>query len=239
MMKSSGGNLPLGRDYPATNSEPRAQSDRARNSIHYSIEALKSHFQNRQDVYVSGQLFVYYAQGNPNALVVPDVFVVFGVPPRDRLCYKLWEENNCAPDFVLEITSQMTVGKDSGVKRGIYALLGIREYFQYDPLDDSLRPRLKGMRLIQGDYQPIQPISLPEGSLSLTSEVLGLELRLVRGGELRFYNPKSGAKLLSYRECNRARRHAISRLFKLGLTAEQIAEALEFSLEEVQRSRSS
>ena len=42
------------------------------------MERLRHHFRDRRDVYVSGNLLVYYEEGNPGASVAPDVFVVWG-----------------------------------------------------------------------------------------------------------------------------------------------------------------
>jgi predicted transposase YdaD len=75
--------------------------------------------------------------------------------------------------------------------------------------------------------------------LSIHSEQLSLDLRLI-DGELRFYDPRTGKKLLSYQEteqarqqAEQARRDAIPRLLELGLSVEQIAAALSLSVEEV------
>lgn len=51
----------------------------------YGVEALDSYFQDNANVYVSGNLFIYYEQGNPKAVVAPDVFVVFGVEKKSAL----------------------------------------------------------------------------------------------------------------------------------------------------------
>jgi hypothetical protein len=83
------------------------------------------------------------------------------------------------------------------------------------------------------------PHLLPDGVLSIYSEVLGLDLRVI-GGELRFYDPQTGEKLLSHKETEQARQQAeqarqdaIPRLLGLGLSVEQVAEALSLSVEEV------
>ncbi len=89
-------------------------------------QVLQLHFQNFSDVYISGNLFIYYEQGNPESVVAPDVFVVFGVKNHQRRSYKTWEENNKTPDFILEITSFATRSKDQGAKKGIYAFLGVK-----------------------------------------------------------------------------------------------------------------
>ncbi|MEH2024511.1 Uma2 family endonuclease [Nostoc sp.] len=150
---------------------------------------------------------MYYEKGYPESVVAPDVFVVFGVENRDRRSYKTWEENNQTPDFVLEITSKSTRSKDQGAKKGIYAFLGVREYFQYDPTGDYLNPQLQGLHLINGNYFPLATNTLPDGTVSLHSEVLGLELRL-EAGKLRFYNPAAGQTLLTHEEEAAARQAA-------------------------------
>lgn len=227
--------------YPISDGAPMAESDPARDYLIYCVEALDIYFQNREDVYVSGNLFIYYKKGVPSAVVAPDVFVVFGVMKKKRLSYKVWEEEDKVPNFVLEITSATTQENDEEEKPRKYAQLGIQEYFQYDPIGDYLTTQLKGSRLIDGSYQSIAGNVLPDGVLSIYSEVLGLDLRLI-GGELRFYDPQTGEKLLSHKETEQARqqaeqvrRNAIPRLLGMGLSVEQVALALSLSVEEVRQ----
>jgi hypothetical protein len=136
--------------------------------------------------------------------------VVFGVPKRDRPSFFTWREGK-GPDFVIEITSQATRREDQGVKRALYAYLKVREYFQYDPTGDYLRPALQGFRLgLQGQYVPMSATVDAVGRLAITSQVLELELRLEEGG-LRFYDPASGRQLPDYQESELARRAAEAR----------------------------
>ena len=194
-------------EYPDEDGKPMAESDQAREYLLYATKVLEVYFQNRPDVYVSGNLFIYYEEGNPESVVAPDTFVVFGVENRQRRSYKTWEENNKTPDFVLEITSKATRTKDQGAKKGIYAFLGVREYYQYDPTGDYLTPQLQGLRLVDGNYFSAPTTTLPDGTVSLSSEVLGLELR-IQSGEMRFYDPATGQTLLSYEEEAAARQAA-------------------------------
>lgn len=186
-------------EYPDEDGKPMAEGDVQRKCLLYATGVLGMYFQNRSDVYVAGNLFIYYEQGNPESVVAPDVFVIFGVDNQDRRSYKTWEEQDRTPDFVLEITSKTTRTKDQGAKKGIYAFLGVREYFQYDPTGDYLTPQLQGLRLVEGNYLPVPTNTLADGTLSLPSEILGLELR-VQSGEMRFYDPATGQKLLTYEE---------------------------------------
>ena len=198
--------IPVQIDYPDEDGKPMAEGDIQCSYLTYARNVLRIYFQNRPDVYVAGNLFIYYEQGNPESVVAPDVFVVFGVDNKDRRSYKTWEEQDKTPDFVLEITSKTTRTKDQGAKKGIYAFLGVREYFQYDPTGDYLNPQLQGLRLADGNYFPVATNTLPDG-MSLLSEVLGLELQ-VKAGEMRFYDAATGQKLLSHEEEAAARQEA-------------------------------
>jgi Uma2 family endonuclease len=200
--------------YPESDGLPMAESDATRDYLIYGVEALERYFQKDPKVYVSGNLFIYYEQGNPKAVVAPDVFVVLGVDKKKRFSYKTWEERDKMPDFILEITSKSTASQDRGIKKGLYAYLGVKEYFQYDPTADYLRPCLQGFRLMEGNYLPILG-QLHGDRLSIYAETLGLELRLEADGEMRFYNPKTCEKLLSTGEMEQARVQAEQRADKL------------------------
>src|SRR6266571_4150028 len=141
-------------DYPSEDGQPMAESDFQREPLTYAVEALGAYFQQRAEVYVSGNMFIYYEEGNPEAVVAPDVFVVFGTAKRERSSYFLWQEPK-GPDFVLEITSSRTRSQDQGPKRGTYAFLGVPEYLQYDPTGDYLRPPLQGLRLVGDHYESL------------------------------------------------------------------------------------
>jgi Uma2 family endonuclease len=193
-------------DYPDSDGRPMAESDFQREPLMYAVESLRIHFRDRPDVYVSGNMFVYYEQGNPKAVVAPDVFVVMGAPSHDRASYKPWQEPK-APDFVLEITSKSTYSEDQGAKRGVYALLGVKEYWQYDPTGDYLQPRLPGLQLIERNYWPL-PVQERSGTdLRMHSAVLRLDRRLDEG-RLRFHDPATGEPLRSHAEAELARQAA-------------------------------
>ncbi|MYN65819.1 MAG: Uma2 family endonuclease [Acidobacteria bacterium] len=176
-----------------------AENDAQRSAIMYGIGALSRHFRDRRDVYVSGDLLIYYEEGNPRVSIAPDVFVVFGVEKRRRPNYKLWEERH-APDFVLEVASPSTWRDDLGRKRSVYARLGVREYWQYDPSGEFLPARLQGERLTRSGYVR-QPVATAiDGTLTLRSETLGLELRAAPEREMRFRDPATGDDLRSHDE---------------------------------------
>ena len=192
-------------EYPSSDGQPMAENDTQRHAIVYAIDALTRHFKRRPDVYVSGDLLIYYEEGNPPVSIVPDVFVVFGVEDRERPNYKLWEERR-APDFVLEVASPSTWRDDLTRKRSMYERLGVREYCQYDPKGEHLPARLLGWRLTPSGYvrQPVE--TTPGGGSTLQSRTLGLELRAAPGREMRFRDPATGRDLYSYDEEAEGRR---------------------------------
>ena len=186
-------------DYPCSDGQPMAETEFQLIPLIDSITALRSHFLDREDVYVVGNMFLYYQEGNPRAVVAPDLFVVVGASKHKRHTYKLWEEPK-APDFVLEVTSRSTRKDDQGRKREIYASLGVWEYWQYDPTGDYLSPRLQGLRLHEGDYRRVPSVTTVDGGLLLHSRALALDVRLEAGEELRFHDPATGQNLLSAME---------------------------------------
>ena len=117
---------------------------------------LEQHFAGSSDVYISGNLMFYYEEGQPSAVVSPDVFVVKGVPKRERRTYKLWEERR-APVTIFEITSRSTRLEDKGNKRELFAMLHVPEYFLFDPLTEYLKPPLQGFVLRGDEYIPLKP----------------------------------------------------------------------------------
>ncbi|MBD0339474.1 MAG: Uma2 family endonuclease [Microcoleus sp. Co-bin12] len=242
-------------EYPSSDGEPMAESDITRDCITYSVEALKLYFQGNSDVYVSANSFVYYEEGNKAAVVAPDIYAVFGVRKRKRDNYKVWQEGGITPQFVLEITSATTQDVDQETKPETYRSLGVREYFQYDPSGDYLNPILQGVRLVNGQYEPIEANNLAFDTLWLYSEVLGLELHIV-SGELRFRNPQTEEFLKTYQQSEQARQAAesafeqseqarqaaesalrdlVSQLLNSGMKLEQVAQMMNLSTLEVQR----
>ena len=168
--------------YPSSDGKPMAETDKHRKLMVNFIHMLEHHFREINNVYVSGNLLMYYEEGNPRKSVAPDVFVVFGVGKKPRRTYLTWEEGN-TPDFILEVASPSTYQHDFGPKKELYAsVLAVKEYYIYDPYGD-ITPSFIGYRLVSGEYQQI---AFVEGRLPST--VLDLELA-EHEGNLGLYNP--------------------------------------------------
>ncbi len=156
--------------YPESDGKPMAETEYHRDIMIDCIQMLKHYFREVDDVHVSGNLLMYYEEGNPRKSVSPDVFVAFGVSKKRRRTYKIWEEGH-APDFVLEVANPSTYRHDLTHKKDLYAsVLGVREYYIYDPYHE-VDPYFLGYRLVDGVYEEIAFVDE-----RLPSLVLGLEL---------------------------------------------------------------
>ena len=136
-----------------------------------------------QQVYVSGNLLLFYRQKDKRRHVSPDVLVTKGLGMYPRLNYILWQEK-LPPNFVIEITSASTRREDTKDKFELYRdEINVAEYFVFDPNGEYLNPQLQGWRLAGGEYLPI-----PLVERRMPSEQLGLHLE-ADGNQLRLYNP--------------------------------------------------
>ena len=177
-------------EYPTSDGQPMAETTLHRKVMTDLIDGLEHRFRDATDVWVGGNLFLYYERGNPRAVVAPDVLLVKGVPKWDRPIYKLWEEG-VPPCLVVEVTSDKTRHEDLSdkYKKGKFLRLGVEEYFLFDPYGDYLEPRLQGYRLERGRYVPMA--LEPHGSLS--SRTTGLRLE-PEGLKLRLVDPATGER---------------------------------------------
>ena len=123
--------------YPDADGLPMAENESQFWPILYVGSALDRYYQDREDVYVVGNLLLYYQKAPPGEpasaakSVSPDLMVVLGASKRVRSSYVLWQESK-APDFVLEIASESTYRIDQSEKprhlrgHGGYGVLAVR-----------------------------------------------------------------------------------------------------------------
>jgi Uma2 family endonuclease len=176
-------------DYPTSDGKPMAETDVHRTLMMDLIQTLQHRYAADPNVYVSGNLLLYYEEGNKRKHVSPDVFVVGGIEKRLRDYYLMWDEGK-GPDLVIELTSKSTRSEDVNKKMALYRdVLQVPEYFLFDPFQDYLTPSMQGYRLVDGHYELIGSVAR-----RLPSEVLGLHLERV-GSQLRLFDPATGLRL--------------------------------------------
>ena len=172
--------------YPESDGKPLAETDLHRVVIVNTYQKLEGHFEDRDDVYVSGNLLIYDVPGKTRRSISPDVMVVFGIEKKMRRTYKIWEEGK-APDFVMEVTSKSTYKNDLRKKKTRYAHIGVQEYFLYDPERSYLSDSLIGFQLNEDEKYDEIP-GLPNGGIP--SAVLGIEFS-IQGDDIGLYVPTS------------------------------------------------
>jgi Uma2 family endonuclease len=184
--------------YPESDGKPMGETDVHITELLDLLAALRQRYRDITDVYVGGDMLLYYVEGNPARRVCPDVFVTFGIPKTPkRRSYFLWREGR-PPSMIIEVTSEGS-RKEDQEKKDLYARLGVEEYFIDDPLDEYLNPPLQGYRLVRGRYEPIEP----DDQGRLLSRVTGLLLH--RDGQgLRLTDAKTGRPLRRIEELGRS-----------------------------------
>src|SRR5262245_15535305 len=145
-------------EYPTSDGKPMAETEVHRDDMIDLIQTLKHRFAKKRRVYVSGNMLLYYVEGDKRKHVSPALIVVRGIPNYKSKYYLLWEEKK-SPDLAMELTSKSTRKEDLKTKFSLYQdVLKVFEYFLFDPFGDYLNPPLQGYRLQKGKYVPIQPV---------------------------------------------------------------------------------
>ncbi|MBC7797226.1 MAG: Uma2 family endonuclease [Pyrinomonadaceae bacterium] len=182
--------------YPDSDGEPMAETGFHVNQILELIQTLKDFYKPRTDVFVTGNQFLFYEEGNPKKCVSPDVMVCFGVSNKTRRSYKIWEESDIAPSVVFEISSRKTFWIDAQKKWILYAQLGVKEYILFDPeyQTSMLADGMSIFKLVDGEYQNVEL-----ENNRVFSEALGLEI-IDTGDGLRLFDPKTQKLLLNSQE---------------------------------------
>jgi len=205
--------------YPESDGEPMAETPKHQQVMIDCMDVMRSHFREIPDVYIAGNMLLYYEEGNPRKSISPDVFMVRGLSKKELRTYKTWEQPPTL-DFVLEVASPSTYARDFNEKMEIYAkILRVKAYCIYDPYHE-IDPYFVGFRLVGEDYEQI-----PFVNDRLPFEVLGLELG-EHDGVLRLYDPVKSAWLLTSQE--RVAQESLARQ-----AAESRAQHAEAELEEL------
>ena len=187
-------------DYPSSDGEPMAENDWQYTALTDTVSTLRVRYQGRDDVYVAGDMLIYYVMNRNDISVAPDVYVVFGAAgnhPRDS--WLVWREGR-SPDFVMGIASPSTWRRDATEKRRIYADVGVTEYARFDPTGDHFTPPL-GLEVLDGAEYRERPLTTDAGgNLRAYSAVLDLDFCVLPDRQLRLYDPTSGEWLRTHQE---------------------------------------
>jgi Uma2 family endonuclease len=172
---------------------------------------LQRLWDDRSDWFFAVDMGIYYHPDRP--AIVPDAFLSIGVPRfkdvNGRLSYVLWEEQNIAPIFVLEVVSQNYNGEYE-TKLEDYQDLGVLYYGIYNPKAGKgrkffQRAPLEVYKQVNGiyQYQLGNPVWMPEIGLGL-----GCETNIHGGWEREwlYWYTQDGDRYVSDRELRQQER---------------------------------
>ena len=161
-------------------------------AIKYIEDVLEDRYRLRADVFVGASNFVYWEEGNIDKKLSPDVYICFGARNIERKSYKIWEDG-VVPQVVFEVSSDSSRITDLGTKKAIYEMLGVEEYYIFDPFKEYLKDGFKAFRLRGDNLQSVAT------TRRVFSRRLGLDLRN-EGSLLRFYEHGSNIKIQTSQE---------------------------------------
>jgi Uma2 family endonuclease len=236
------------------------ESTRHRVAMNALIRSLRHHWSGRNNYFTGGNMFIYYSsqQVKNKDFKGPDFFVVLDVPPDpSRQGWVVWHENGRYPDMIVELLSDSTEALDLEGKKDLYEkVFKTKDYFVFHPYKAN---SLQGWHLDSDKgYQPIE--ENPQGWLWCESLKLWLgtwsgEIEEDNTVWLRFYDeagnlvllPEEAEKQRADTEQQRAdteqqradterqaRLNAVPQLLQMGLSVEQVAQALSLTVEEVE-----
>ncbi len=181
--------------YPPGTEEPeiiypeQREDDMGESSIHAKLinnllAILLLFFEKQSDVFLSGNMNLYYEKKNPHKWYAPDLLIAFGVPNHERASYQVWKEK-VFPQVIFEVASERTWKTDISEKLEFYSKQGTEEYYILDPEFAYLpAPMLafhrEGERLLSSTITDDK----------IFSSRLGLEIVRTQNS-FRFFNPQT------------------------------------------------
>ena len=142
-------------EYPDSDGKPMAETAihvRAIMYLYDVFEFLLKTIRADLSIYLAADMFLYYQEGNPRANKSPDLMLIKGVDGSyQRRSFKTWVEH-AVPAVIIEVSSKSTWIEDMVMKASLYARLGVKEYFIFDPLQECLPVQLVGFRLEDGEF---------------------------------------------------------------------------------------
>ena len=133
-------------EYPCSDGKPMADNTVQARWMELLYNGLVALFREAADVFVAMDLLWYLVRGSnaEGTRVAPDVFVAFGRPKGDRMCWLPWEEGGVVPQVVFEIISPSNGPSEMARKFLLYEDAGVQEYYILDPEENDLQVYVRG-----------------------------------------------------------------------------------------------
>ena len=153
-------------EFPPTDlesDEPPLESDLHRRQIDLLIRLLEYWYRDRPDVYICGNLTVYYneEQLKSRDFRGPDIFAVLDTEKKDRKSWVVWNEGGKYPNLVIELLSNSTARVDRNTKKQLYQdVWRVPNYFWFDPYTLEFA----GFHIVDSKYEAIAPKQINKAS---------------------------------------------------------------------------
>lgn len=201
--------------YPEQREDDMGESSIHAKLINRLLQMLLHFLGERKDVFLSGNMNLYYEEKNPNKWYAPDLLVAFDVPNHERASYQIWKEN-VFPQVIIEVASSRTWKTDISEKLEIYGELGAEEYYILDPEFAFLPAPMmafhrKSERLLSATVENDR----------IFSPRLGLEIARAENN-FRLFNPQTGEFLLTLEESEEKRHQIESEVERLKAEIERL-----------------
>lgn len=163
--------------YPESDGKPMAETDVHRNLLLKMAQLLQSAFPKS---YVSGNICLYYEQGNPRKMISPDGLLCRSQSKGEKRVYLAWEAN-AQLDLVLEYSSFSTKREGHHKKKRIYQdILKVPYYVIFDPH----AVYLSVFELQKGQYRLLETDE--KGHVLLPN--LGIQVAIENANSLRLFD---------------------------------------------------
>jgi Uma2 family endonuclease len=135
------------------------ESNRHRIGMNVLIRSLQQAWNDRNDFFAGGNMFVYYSEieVKNRDFRGPDFFAAIGVDgTKERQGWVVWQEEGHYPNVIVELMSSSTADIDTGVKKDIYEQkFQTSDYFVFNPFEPN---SLQGWSLDRSSrYQELVP----------------------------------------------------------------------------------
>ncbi|MDE0105173.1 MAG: Uma2 family endonuclease [Bryobacterales bacterium] len=174
--------------YPDSDGTFLLQNAKHNAELLYAGQAVEQHLRDAPSTVLTDVAF-YFKEGDNKAVLAPDLSVTLDHEFTGPKTYKTWVEGRL-PDFILEVVSPSSATNDKKLKKGTYELLGIREYFVYDPDAEQPWVAVQGYRLDEETKKYGQALKRDKRG-AVRSRALGVSLR-AEGSRLVVRNTRTG-----------------------------------------------
>ncbi|MBW4506838.1 MAG: Uma2 family endonuclease [Scytonematopsis contorta HA4267-MV1] len=253
--------------YPESDGQPMAENTIQFRWIVTIKENLEILFAANPDVFIAGDLFWYPIEKDTDTKYAPDTMVVFGRPKGDRGSYIQCKEGNIPPQVVFEVLSPSNTKAEMQNKLDFYNKYGVEEYYLYNPYKNNLtgwlrdKRNLKQITNINGWTSPRLSIKFvltsttleiyrPDGRKFLTpveleeqrqqaEKLADAERQRADTQQQRADAERQRADAQQQRADaeRQARLDGVPKLLSMGLSVEQVAQALSLTTQEVEEIR--